>query len=59
MPIRPLINAGGWKNMPKWVSSGLIPSPSGGTIASVSKGLAMKAITARKKVSTNISTAAV
>ena len=59
MPINPAINAGGWKNMPKWVSSGLIPSPSRGTNGSLSKGLAITAVTARKKVKVSIKTAVV
>ena len=59
MPTSPAISAGGWKNIPKWVSSGLIPSPSTGTKGSLSKGLAITAITATKKASTSISTAVV
>ena len=56
MPTSPAIRAGGWKNIPKWVSSGLMPSPSAGTKGSFSKGLAMTAVTARKNVSTSIMT---
>ena len=56
MPTRPAIRAGGWKNIPKWVSKGLMPSPSAGTKGSLSKGLAITAMTARKKVSTSIIT---
>jgi len=55
----PAINAGGWKNMPKWVSSGLIPWPSGGITASLSKGLAMNPMTARKKANMTIKIAVV
>ena len=55
MPTSPAINAGGWKNIPKWVSSGLMPSPSAGMKGSLSKGLAITPITARKKVKTSIS----
>ncbi|GIT01535.1 MAG: hypothetical protein CM1200mP27_01600 [Chloroflexota bacterium] len=28
MQISPAIKAGGWKNIPKWVRSGFMPSPS-------------------------------
>ncbi len=59
MPTSPDISAGGWKNMPKWVSRGLMPWPSMGVKASLSKGLAIMEVTARKKVSTTISTAVV
>ena len=59
MPISPAINAGGWKNMPKWVSKGLIPSPSSGTKGSLSKGLAITAMTATKKVRVSIRMAVV
>ena len=54
--MSPAIIMGGWMNMPGWVSRGLMPSPSAGVRARVAKGLAMNSITARKKVSTNIST---
>ena len=33
-PMRPVMSMGGWKNMPGWVSSGLMPWPSGGVTAS-------------------------
>ena len=58
-PISPAIITGGWMNIPGWMSSGLIPSPSAGTKDRVSKGFAAPAITARKKVSTTIRTALV
>ena len=54
--INPAINMGGCMNIPKWVSSGFIPSPSGGTKGSLSNGLAMNPVTARKKTSTTIKT---
>ncbi len=56
---RPAINAGGWMNMPRWVSSGLIPWPSGGITWSLSKGLAMNPMTARKKAIMTIKIAVV
>ena len=43
-------------NMPKWVSNGFMPSPSSGMKGSLSKGLAMKPITAMKNVITSINT---
>ena len=56
IPTRPDINAGGCTNMPTWVSNGLIPSPSMGTKGSLSKGLAITEVTAKKKASTSMST---
>ena len=49
----PVIWTGGWMNMPKWTSSGLIPAPSAGVTGRRSSGLARNRITPRKKVSTS------
>ena len=54
--INPAINMGGCMNIPKWVSSGLMPSPSGGMKGSLSNGFAMNPVTARKNASTTIKT---
>ena len=51
--ISPVICMGGWMNMPKWTSSGLMPWPSGGTKGSRSSGLAKNTMMARKKASTS------
>ena len=59
MPISPAISAGGWKNIPKCVSNGLIPCPSGTGNGSFWNGFAMKPITARKKTSISIRIATV
>ena len=59
MPTSPAISAGGWKNMPKWVSSGLMPCPSGTGNGSLAKGFAMNPITARKNTSISIRMAVV
>ena len=50
----PVINMGGWTNMPGWVRRGFIPRPSGTATAVVSKGLARKMSTARKKARTPV-----
>ena len=59
IPTRPAIRAGGWKNIPKWVSSGLMPCPSGTGKGSLAKGFAMNPITARKNTSISIRMAVV
>ena len=54
--IRPIICMGGWMNIPKWISRGFIPCPSGGARARRSSGLARKTITPRKKAMTRAMT---
>ena len=59
IPASPAISAGGCKNIPKCVSSGLMPCPSAAGNGSRWNGFAINAITARKNTSMNISMATV
>ena len=54
--MSPVISSGGCMNIPGCVSSGLIPMPSAGAVASCVKGLASRSMTPTKKVRSSIST---
>ena len=50
---KPAICSGGWMNIPKCISSGLMPCPSGGVAGSRSSGFAKNIIIAKKNSSTS------